>query len=339
MPLVFSINLPIDIELSWFCGYISSGKFQLNKAFTEYCADLVVPLDADEFPVSENNESPRRFLNTLINSKSCYLQRWRIFSPPLNSNEEDIFTEKPFMLFQWENTFDVTKGYFSKVIIPREAWRTYNLALSDGCHSVNVQEGTPPPNISMIDSEQLYLAHFPIRSAGQLAEKAIVKTLKRRSNANDPTCNGFHLKKIFDLLCDGLIIDKDFIMRECQYYSLSDRKTKVTPITTSYFKEHAASIITRYPIKCQSVLTCILNKAGEVALHCADFERQLIFARNEMQAQKDDFEKKMQYLNNENARLLEQHQTEILTLKSSRSFRIGRMITWLPRVLRDYLKA
>lgn len=28
MPLVFSINLPVDIELSWFCGYVSCGKFQ-----------------------------------------------------------------------------------------------------------------------------------------------------------------------------------------------------------------------------------------------------------------------------------------------------------------------
>ena len=28
MPFVFSINLPVDIELSWFWGYISCGKFQ-----------------------------------------------------------------------------------------------------------------------------------------------------------------------------------------------------------------------------------------------------------------------------------------------------------------------
>ena len=34
MPLVFSINLPGDIELSWFCGYISCGKFQLYSLMT-----------------------------------------------------------------------------------------------------------------------------------------------------------------------------------------------------------------------------------------------------------------------------------------------------------------
>ena len=37
MPLVFSINLPVDIELSWFWNYISCGKFQLYLLFALLC--------------------------------------------------------------------------------------------------------------------------------------------------------------------------------------------------------------------------------------------------------------------------------------------------------------
>ena len=62
----------------------------LHKAVDEYNADIIVPLDADEFMISSKGGSPREFLEKL-ESPDYFVAKWKVYVPDFTRNWDEKF--------------------------------------------------------------------------------------------------------------------------------------------------------------------------------------------------------------------------------------------------------
>ena len=64
----------------------------LLKAINEFKADIIVPLDADEFIISTNKGNPRKIIEKIGSNILC-LVKWKTYIPDFNKNNNNkIYT-------------------------------------------------------------------------------------------------------------------------------------------------------------------------------------------------------------------------------------------------------
>ncbi len=105
----------------------------LKRAVNEYNADIVVPLDADEFMLSSKGGSPREHLQKL-ESPDYYVAKWKVYVPDFSKNQEEKFIPKKITMARDDSSRDWHTLY--KVIIPRELVTDYKITLTRGSHSL-----------------------------------------------------------------------------------------------------------------------------------------------------------------------------------------------------------
>ena len=139
----------------------------LQLAFEEYNADIVVPLDADEFLITENAKNVRQYLEEL-NDNACYLCRWKtfIYSPYEGYLQDSSFVPSRYMYYRDPHVIPE----MTKVVVLRKPWFEATLSLVLGNHTV---KSTSNMSFSLIELQDLFIAHYPIRSIDQIKSKII----------------------------------------------------------------------------------------------------------------------------------------------------------------------
>lgn len=139
----------------------------LQLAFEEYNADIVVPLDADEFLITENAKNVRQYLEEL-NDNACYLCRWKtfIYSPYEGDMQISSFVPSRYMYYRDPRVIPE----MTKVVVLRKPWYEAALSLVLGNHTV---KSTSNMSFSLIELHDLFIAHYPIRSIDQIKSKII----------------------------------------------------------------------------------------------------------------------------------------------------------------------
>jgi len=140
----------------------------IKRAIEHYGADLILPLDADEFLIP----APGLILNVkdkllaLPDDKACaYCAPWTHFIPTGFKRRND-FLPKYF------KTYCDPAGerhFFNKVIIPAHLINGKTFYVSKGNHNLFVEEETAEKELVC----ELMLAHLPYRSAEQLITKTV----------------------------------------------------------------------------------------------------------------------------------------------------------------------
>lgn len=129
-------------------------------------ADLVLPLDADEFLVGNTPQtSPRKVLQKLDTAKVYHLP-WRLYAP-------QKWTDKVFLLYQplWRSDSIAPGG---KMIVGRNGV-TAEDAVAEGNHNI-IRQTAPGAMVHLPkeDAEGIHIAHFYWRSPEQHATKVAV---------------------------------------------------------------------------------------------------------------------------------------------------------------------
>ena len=86
----------------------------LLKAVNEFNADIIVPLDADEFLVSAIKGNPRKIMEK-IDDTSYFQIKWKTYIPDFEKNENKTFIPSKITFVRDESLEE-----FYKVIIPNE---------------------------------------------------------------------------------------------------------------------------------------------------------------------------------------------------------------------------
>lgn len=139
----------------------------LKIAVDKFDADIILPLDSDEFITSKHQGNPRKILEKL-ESPNYYLVKWKTYIPDFDKKIHNKFIPSQITLAR-----DEKLEKFYKVIIPKELVKNYSVILSFGSHDLIYHENYGNIIKSVFNSN-LSIAHFPIRSKEQALSKFIV---------------------------------------------------------------------------------------------------------------------------------------------------------------------
>ena len=177
-------------------------------------ADLLLPLDADEFYMADG--TPRRHLEQL-GQDAIYAVWWKNFIPMNDDDQSVRFVPKRLRFARNDE-----HGRHYKLIIPSSVARLPGALIGMGSHSFlnGPEDLTPVP--------PLRLAHIPIRSREQLMKKALVGVLAetaRRDRAPEESYHWFNMVREI-LSPGGLDVTKAAIT-----YACADPRIGIHPCT------------------------------------------------------------------------------------------------------------
>lgn len=138
-----------------------------ETAFQSRGADLVIPLDADEFLISLDGGSPRTVLQG-VDPKGRHRIRWRTYLCDRAPSENATFLPEIYAYYRGPA---FTEHF--KVILTRHLYYDCGCFLAEGNHSFVCQREPGPKD----ELEALRIAHYPIRDPYQSITKAVLGEL------------------------------------------------------------------------------------------------------------------------------------------------------------------
>ena len=196
--------------------YVAAKNAIAKLAFEEYGADLVIPLDADEFLTNLDGDNPRESLEALDDSIEHHLQ-WRTY---VYEDEPDIslgFLPNNFTHYR-NPALDINK----KAVLSKRLFTEKRAEFTPGAHYLVYPEehyNTVPVEMH----PKLKLSHFPLRSKAQLMNKVVPNWIcKWRETFPEREGHGLQLGAIWDELRDTGEISQELIVKHSLEYGVED---------------------------------------------------------------------------------------------------------------------
>jgi len=167
------------------------------RAFREFSADVVCPLDADEFLLADTEDvfQSRRILQNLELGVYYHLA-WIDHFLTRPEEDQDMF------LLARDHVRERSPRMDSKVLLTRRdgdipLWLEGRMSVAQGNHFVAIRENGRSVSCPMREAAGLYLAHFPERSIEQILSKNIVGWLTNVAKFSGGTVMAIHWRLIF----------------------------------------------------------------------------------------------------------------------------------------------
>ena len=190
----------------------------LKKAVNEFDADIVCPLDVDEF-ITCSNGNPRDIIEKIPPS-TYYKIKWKTYVPTKNDIQETKFVPSRIT-----HARDETIETFYKVILTGDLYRNYSVILKTGNHDLRFEDRFSN-DIHCEECDDLKIAHFPLRSVEQMTSKILVSypnTLSRKHV--DPNMS-HHYPLMFNKILEKGYLEIDDVTEFAKQYSLEENKGK-----------------------------------------------------------------------------------------------------------------
>lgn len=176
----YNIELIEESEITFNQRYLDN-KY-LKYIASNGMADLIIPLDADEFIAGEGN--PREVLEAVSLDK-IYEIKWKNYAMRAEDDYDEPFIPKR-LCYMKKNFLG---NDICKVLIPARMIFDNEVVIQVGHHAVNGR------NIETLPLNDIYLAHFPCISKEQYLLKLYESSVKFITWSNREYTEGFHSHK------------------------------------------------------------------------------------------------------------------------------------------------
>ena len=198
------LNIDILEDKSQYFDQNKKRKELLDYTMNKYNPDFVFPIDCDEFISTDKSINPRKIIEKL-DKNILYNYKMINYVISKNDNEKELFIPKKMKYRRTESSKEnhTFKCFFSNNL--------YNdkFVMSMGCHFAYYTDDTEIKNEVIND---LYLAHYPVRSKKQLMNKVITGRLNNSSLHSRSEGLGFHQYIILDeIIKNGTISDETLL--------------------------------------------------------------------------------------------------------------------------------
>lgn len=173
----------------------------VRYAFDEMNADMVLPLDSDEFPVLVPKGNLRNYLEALDSNK-CYRAHFMPFSLP-EKWEKETFAP---LQFKRRKTAEASKDY--KIFIQREPYYRYGLVIGLGNHViVSTKEEAEVPTENLYP--RLFYAHLAFRNKEHLESKLVIRWLSLIMRTDIDRTSAFQYREGYTKILQGKQLSKE----------------------------------------------------------------------------------------------------------------------------------
>jgi hypothetical protein len=155
-------------------------------------ADLIIPLDADEFLTALAKHDLKRELNSL-DLDCAYLIGWKNYVVLPEDDLEELFIPRRI------TNCEVGMSSFTKVIVPARLINEYGVTLATGHHDIKSKKA-----VNIVNIHNIYIAHYPIISIDQYKSKIYCNCIRYITWLNRGNNEGIHLNKSLAELEDGI---------------------------------------------------------------------------------------------------------------------------------------
>jgi len=194
----------------------------LKIAVDEFDADIIIPLDVDEFITSKDHGNPRKLLEKL-ESPNYYLVKWRTYIPDFGKKVDNKFIPSQITFIR-----DEQLEKFYKVIIPKELVTDYSVELTFGSHDL-IYDKKFGNMIEFVYNPDLAIAHFPIRSKEQTLSKVIVGwiNLPPEIKMAHLKMSNYHWQKMFKHIKEFGVINNEDVTDFAKKFALESEDIQV----------------------------------------------------------------------------------------------------------------
>jgi hypothetical protein len=213
----------------------------MRRAAREYGADWVLPLDADEFLTSDADPGLRPLLARL-SPERAYALPWRTWVPTPGDppGEPHLFRR-----VTWRRRSEA-KQYW-KVVVPGRLAASPRISLGHGGHVLWERRGPLRRKLAREPAPDLYLAHFPVRSAEQLAAKVLAGWPALLAAAPENDAQGFHWRELFEALRGGRSLTPPELLAVALAYGVPRGRSADAALEQHPLPSPAAGAALRWP--------------------------------------------------------------------------------------------
>ncbi|GHS96319.1 hypothetical protein AGMMS50276_14500 [Synergistales bacterium] len=187
-------GLPLYLMEEPESGYSAAINDMLRIAIERFHADLVLPVDADEFLFCQSGDNPRSVLEAL-EPETEYRIPWQTFVFTQSPNDNTRFLPT---FFPYHREEEVVQTF--KTVISRDLFQKYGCKFALGNHSIlypnQAASTVPVEDLSML----LAYAHYPLRGVYQAMSKCILFEYGLSMQIYRDYNKGFQYKEIFDAI-------------------------------------------------------------------------------------------------------------------------------------------
>jgi hypothetical protein len=187
-------GLPIEIEEDRSVDFQQAFRVTrlMQRAVSDYGADWVIPLDADEFLAAAGDGKARDIIEKLDNDRVVKMSWWTYVPLPSDDPAE------PDVLKRVQHCLNAPVPSLHKIMVPRSVAKTKQGMVGMGNHEFKRRRFGRMKEFPWRITDQLSLAHFPVRSSQQIMTKVLVTWLSILAKPNKEPTESFHIKILFD---------------------------------------------------------------------------------------------------------------------------------------------
>ncbi|NLG11246.1 MAG: hypothetical protein GX562_06950 [Coriobacteriaceae bacterium] len=158
LPIVLLNNIPYNLGTKYFIN-----NQLLRIAMEEHHADIVLPIDVDEFLITASGENPRGVIEALDPLVEHQIP-WRTFIRTSYTEDNEEFLPDGFA----KRRADEVQQFY-KTIVSSQMFSENRCTLTAGSHGINYPDGSNRRPIQVTSG--LFYAHYPIRNSYQAVQK------------------------------------------------------------------------------------------------------------------------------------------------------------------------
>jgi len=326
LPVFFADEVEVE-------RYVAAKNAIAELAFSKYEADLVIPLDADEFLSHIDGNNPREVLESLRGDVE-YRILWRTY---VYEKEPDI--TQGFMPNNFTHFRNPALDIRGKTLASRFLIKEMKAQFSPGAHDLEYTgDQHAPANVEI--HPKLVLSHFPLRSKAQLLNKVVPNWIcKWREPFPMREGHGIQLGVIWDELKEKGDISQEKIKQYSIEYSVSDYSlTEIMPkiadhlmingqMDTAFCQSSLQLQYTDYRDTSKTLMRAMLTEAELTLAALPKREQETIKLIEKERSYIDELTRK----NNSLKQQLDENSKIVSDMYSSKSWRIGNRLVKIMR--------
>ena len=235
----------------------------MKKAVREHDADWVIPLDADEFLAPAEDGDIVSILASLPDDRVVKVP-WRTYVPLSTDDDREIDAFKRIRSCKKSESIDLRKIMISRMLASHA-----NGFIDNGNHGFMRKLLWKKKQYPYVNTNQLVLAHYPIRSAHQIMIKAFIGWLACCAKPNKLPTENYHLKMLYDRFSKGSTLSWEDLTRLSMGYATKEGMAipKETDIIYKPIAGAAENVMLRYSDKKETIdpLALLATLAEEFA--------------------------------------------------------------------------